>query len=332
MPHRAENRAGEFRRAADFHEEVYPVEFHTGLTGSNERDKRAEDSGVSWLLFLDESGHDHRTMPYEVHGGFAIHASQLWGFISAMRMLEQSTFGAYLHQYGSELKGSRLLNKDRFKWERQGSRMNEALRRKHALNFLNSGKQRRMPRRDEFTAYGQACIRMAEGVIQLLEIHEARLFAAMIPHLPKPTTVPEELLRKDLVFLLERYFYFLESQQEMGLLVMDGSEKKADRKLVRRLERYFTQTMRGRQRTRWIVPVPMFVESDITYGVQVADLCIYCLNWGWRLQGMDQRTRPEIEPFVWLLERIIWRGSGRREGRAFTTYGTVYVPDPYESR
>jgi len=287
---------------------------------------------VSWLLFLDESGHDHRTMPYEVHGGFAIHASKLWAFISAVRMLEQSTFGAYLHQYGSELKGSRLLNRDRFKWEQQGSRMDQASRRKHALNFLNTGKQNRTPRQDEFTAYGQACISMAEGVIQLLENHEARLFAALIPHLPRPTTVPEELLRKDLVFLLERYFYFLESQQEMGLLVMDGSEKKADRKLVRRLERYFTQTIPGRQRTRWIVPVPMFVESDMTYGVQVADLCIYCLNWGWRAQDMDQPTRPQIEPFVRLLKRIIWCGSGRREGRAFATYGTVYVPDPYESR
>ena len=24
---------------------------------------------MSYLLFLDESGHDHRTMPYEVRGG-----------------------------------------------------------------------------------------------------------------------------------------------------------------------------------------------------------------------------------------------------------------------
>ncbi|MDI9432018.1 MAG: DUF3800 domain-containing protein [Planctomycetota bacterium] len=289
---------------------------------------------MSWLLFLDESGHDHRTMPYEVHGGFAIHAAKLWAFISAVKTMELSTFGAHLHQYGSELKGARLLDKDRFAWERQGPRMDDASRCRHALNFLNNGKQGRTPRRDEFTAYGQACISVAEGIIQLLAHHDAKVFAVVIPHLARPKTVPEDFLRKDLVFLLERYFYFLDSRQEMGLLVMDGSEKKADRKLVRRIERYFTQTMPGRQRTQWIVPVPMFVESDMAYGVQVADLCIYCLNWGWRLpeQDMSQPTRLEIEPFVWLLEKAVWHGSGCRDGRDFATHGVIYIPDPYERR
>ena len=287
---------------------------------------------MSWLLFLDESGHDHRTMPYEIHGGFAIHASKLWPFISAVRTLEQSMFGAYLHRYGSELKGCKLLTKDRFKWEAQGPKMDDAERRKHALNFLNSGVQGCKPRRDEFTAYGQACIALAEGVILLLKSHDAKLFAAMIPRVPRPLTAGEEMLRKDLVFLLERYFYFLESRREMGLLVMDGSEKQADRKLVRRMESYFTQSMIGRQRTQWIVPVPMFVESDMAYGVQVADLCIYCLNWGWRLAGMTEPTRPEIEPFALLLEGVIWHGEGYRDRKVFKTHGTVYVPDPYEPR
>lgn len=287
---------------------------------------------MSWLLFLDESGHDQRTMPYEIHGGFAIHASKLWPFISAVRTLEQSVFGAYLHQYGSELKGCKLLAKDRFKWDQQGPKMDEAARRKHALNFLNSSQQGRSPRRDEFTAYGQACLAMAEGVIQLLHSHDAKLFAAAIPRQPRPATLPAEMLRKDLVFLLERYFYFLESRREMGLLVMDGSDKQADRKLVRRMERYFTQTMPGRERTQWIVPAPLFVESDMAYGVQAADLCIYSLNWGWRLPNMTEPTRPEIEPFVRLLENIIWRGEGYRDGKVFKTHGTVYVPDPYTPR
>ena len=288
---------------------------------------------MSWLLFLDESGHDHRQTPYELHGGFAIHASKLWPLTSAVRTLEQSTFGAYLHEYGSEIKGSKLLAKDRFKWAAQGATMGEAERRKQALNFLNSGTQNRRPRRDEFTAYGQACLAMAEGVIQLLKSHDAQLFAAAIPCDVRPTDTPTpDLLRKDLVFLLERYFYFLEAQQEPGLLVLDGSEKQADRKLVRRVEWYFTNTMTGRQRTQWIVPVPLFVESDMAYGVQVADLCIYCLNWGWRLANMSKPTRPEIEPFVQLLERAIWRGDGYRDGRVFKTHGTVFIPDPYTAR
>ncbi|MCJ7543138.1 MAG: DUF3800 domain-containing protein [Phycisphaerae bacterium] len=288
---------------------------------------------MSFLLFIDESGHDQRITPYEVWGGIAIHASKLWAFISAVRTLEQSVFGAYLHQYGSEIKGSKLLQKERFEWAKQGPKMEEGARRKHALNFLNSTIQNRTPRRDEFTAFGQACITMSEGVIHLLNSHDAKVFASLIPHLPKPKTVPPEYLRKDQVFLLERYFYFLEGEKEMGLLVMDETEKNSERQFVRRLERYFTQTVPGRQRTQWIVPAPLFVESDMAYGVQVADLCIYCLNWAWRRgRRMVLPTRPEIEPFVSLLERSMWHGDGYREGKVFKTHGIVYVPDPYERR
>jgi len=287
---------------------------------------------VSWLLFLDESGHDHRNVPYEVRGGVAVHAAKLWAFLSAVRTLEQSIFGASLAHFGAEIKGSRLLRTRCFRWDKQGPRLEDATRRKHALNFLNSGKSGRRPRREEFTAFGQACISLAEGVIELLKSHDAKLFAAVVPQRTRPAAAPAEYLRKDVVFLLERYFYFLEGRQEMGLLVMDGSDKTADRRIVRRMERYFTQTQPGRYRTQWIVPVPLFVESDMAYGVQAADLCIYCLNWGWRLREMDKPTRPEIEPFVWLLERIIWHGEGHRDGKVFRTHGVVYVPDLYEAR
>ncbi|MCL4743467.1 MAG: DUF3800 domain-containing protein [Phycisphaerales bacterium] len=288
---------------------------------------------MSWLLFLDESGHDQNTTPYEVHGGFAIHASKLWPFISAVRTLEQSIFGTDLRAFALEIKGSKLLRPRCFQWAAQGDPMDPASRRKHALNFMNNGQQKRKSRRYEFTAYGQACMAMAEGVIQLLKSHDAKVFASLVPRHTRPEGASPDHLRKDMVFLLERYFYFLEHQREMGLLVMDGTEKQADHQIVRCMERYFTLTLTGRQRTQWIVPVPLFVESDMAYGVQAADLCIYCLNWGWRLKGqMTEPTREEIEPFVWLIEKFIWHGDGYRDGRTFRTHGTCYVPDLYEAR
>lgn len=287
---------------------------------------------MSYLLFLDESGHDHRNTPYEVRGGFAIHTTRLWPFIQAVKTLELSIFGAHLHEFGSEIKGSKLLQKDRFKWSRQGLEQTPGDRRKNALNFLNSTKQKRKPRQEQFTAYGQASLVMVEGILQLLRSHDAKVFAAMIPRVSKPDDVPLEFLRKDIVFLLERFFYFLEAKQETGLLVMDGTEKKADRRFVRRVERYFTNTQVGKQRTKWIVPVPFFVESDMAYGVQVADMCIYCLNWTFRLPGMSEPAREDLDPFARLLERVIWHGGGYRDQIVFKTHGVVYVSDPYEAR
>lgn len=287
---------------------------------------------MSWLLFLDESGHDHRMMPYEVHGGIAIHATKLWPFIDAVMDAEQAMFGAYLHEFGSELKGEKLLKKKRFRWHAQGPNMELAERRKHALNFLNSTAQGRTARQYEFTAYAQASLAMAERVFDLLRSHDAKLFAAIIPAVPPPENIPPDFLRKDLVFLLERYFYFLDDRGEMGLLVLDGTEKTADRKLSRQMRQYFSQTQTGRQRTLRIVPAPIFVESDMAYGVQVADLCIYCINWGLRLPGMNAATRPEIEPFAQMLTPLIWKGKGDRIGKTIKSQSVTYIAEPYQIR
>lgn len=292
---------------------------------------------MSYLLFLDESGHDHRTMPYEVRGGVALHASQVWPFVQEMQRLELASFGTPLHQFRTELKGCKLLDKDRFKWAAQDSPMPDEKRRKHCRGFLTKGLEKKSPIRAEFTAYGQASLEMATGVFQLLRQRKACLFAAAIPRsITKPGTFEaDEYLRKDQVFLLERYFYFLEQEKQHGLLVMDEVEKAEDRRFVRRLEAYFRRTEMGRYRSAWIVPTPFFVSSDMTYPVQAADLAIYCVNWGFRLptRGMVTPVRPEIAHNYgrWLAE-LQFRGEGYRDGAVYDSYGIVFVPDPYEAR
>ena len=292
---------------------------------------------MSWLLFLDESGHDHRTMPYEVRGGVALHAEEVWPFVQGVQRLEQASFGTALHQFRKELKGCKLLDKDRFAWAGQGPAMSAEERHKHCRGFLTKGLEKKSPAHDEFTGYGQACLEMARGMFQLLRDHKANLFAAAIPRsVRRPGTYEaREFLRKDHVFLLERFFDFLEARQKHGLLVMDEVENTSDRRFVRRLEGYFTKTQTGRFRSAWIVPTPFFVSSDMTYPVQAADLAIYCVNWGFRLpsRGMDAATRPEIaDEFGPWLNQLQFRGEGYREGNVYQEYGIVYVPDPYTAR
>lgn len=289
---------------------------------------------MSWLLFLDESGHDHKTCPYEVRGGIALHASKLWPFVQQLQQAELAAFGARLHEYRQEVKGAKLLDRDRFKWAGQGGWMPDEARRKRCRSFLTKGLEKRPPARGEFTAYGQACIEMARSVFQALRTFEARLFASVIPATTEkpPTFEAEEYLRKDHVFLLERYFYFLERQREHGLLVFDEVEKVSDRRFVRQMERYFSKTQTGRYRTTWIVPVPMFVSSELSMPVQAADLAIYCINWGFRLPGagMDMAVREEIaKEFGPWLGQLQYRGQGYRDGKVFDSYGVTFVPNPY---
>lgn len=289
---------------------------------------------MSWLLFLDESGTDHKNCPYEVRGGIAIHASKLWSFVQRVQAAELGAFGANLREYGKEFKGAKLLDKDRFRWAAQDTWMVDQARRKHARGFLTKGLEKHTPTRDEFTAYGQASIEMARSIFEALRSSDARLFASVIPRtVEKPDGFElEDYLRKDHVFLLERFFYFLEAERSHGLLVFDAVDKGADQKFVRQLERYFSKTQTGRYRTAGIVPVPLFVASDMTTPVQAADLAIYCLNWGFRLptHGMDEPVREEIagEFGPWLNE-LQYHGQVEKDGRFFDRYGIVFVPNPY---
>lgn len=295
---------------------------------------------MSYLLFLDESGHDHQRLPYEIHGGIAIHASKLWAFVQAVKLLEQNCFGDALHELGTEIKGSRLLSRDCFKFAAQEAVLEDMTRRKHVLRFFSNGQQRQSPKRIEFTAYGQACLMMARGIFSLLGAHDAKVFAVAIPKgIQKPVTIEaEHYLRKDLVFLLQRYFYLVDSEEDAGLLVMDETEKMQDRRLVRRMEQYFTRTAKGQNRASRIVPTPFFVASDMAYPVQAADVCVYCINWGFRIpaHGMDAPVRQEIaDEFAGWLGRLQFKSGlilDEESSKQINLFSIAYVPDPYTSR
>jgi len=289
---------------------------------------------MSWLLFLDESGTDHTHSPYEVRGGVAVHARRIWPLVQRLRAAELEAFGAHLRDYGKELKGSKLLDKDRFKWAAQADSMPHEARRKHSRAFLTKGLEHKAPSRDEFTAYGQANIEMARLVFEALRNCDAQLFAGVIPRAARKPEgfVQEEYLRKDLVFLFERFYYFLEKRGEHGLLVFDEVEKNSDQRFVRQVERYFSRTRTGRYRSSVIVPVPLFVASDMTLPVQAADLVIYCVNRGFRLpkQGMDEPVHTGIaDEFGPGLYGLQYKDQVERDGRKYDCYGIVFVPNPY---
>jgi hypothetical protein len=51
-----------------------------------------------------------------------------------------------------------------------------------------------------------------------------------------------------------------------------------------------------------ILPEPLFVHSDLTTGVQLADLVAYTISWGVRFKGMDAPVRTELNE---LAQRVI---------------------------
>jgi len=284
---------------------------------------------------MDESGHDHRNLPAEVRGGVSLHVSKVWPFVQAWHRLELEVFGVRLAEFGKEIKGHKLLDKDRFKWAAQMEELSDEERRAGARRFLTLSLEKKPPGRKDFTAYGQACIGMARQILMLLKRYDAKIFASIIPRgvKPPPDYAYSHFLRKDHAFLLERFYYHLAERREHGVLVMDESDKSQDRGFVGRLHDYFTRTQVGRDRTEWIVPSPFFVASDMSVGVQAADLVLYCINWGVRLPvwGFEGRVRNEIaQEFKPRLLDLQFRGTGSRAGESFQSFGMFYLSDPYQ--
>jgi len=189
---------------------------------------------MSWLLFMDESGHDHKNMPMEVRGGIALHTSKIWSFIQDWNKARSDIFGSAYVELGGEIKGSKLLERKRMEWARQMHPLPPESRLKAVNRFLTKRRQGLAPSRRDFTAFGQANLLMAKRIFDLLEYHEAVLFASLIPRgVKKPIDFQfNHYLRKDHVFLQERFFCFLEHKAEHGLFVMDQTEKQQDNQFV----------------------------------------------------------------------------------------------------
>ncbi len=292
---------------------------------------------MSYLLFMDESGHDHKNTPYEVRGGVSINIKDVSLLLSDIKISEEKIFGCVLSEYKTEFKGSKLLEKNRFKWSNQAELFVDNKRQKHCRRFLDSKLKKRVPTRDDFTAYGQASLKMVDAIISLMFKYNINIFAGVIKKMerkPKNYNL-ESFLRKDHIFLFERFGLFLKENKETGLLIMDQVEKEADKKFTKQINNYFTRTNKGKELSKYIVSEPLFIESEMNYLIQVADLCIYIINWGYRKSyAMIEDTRKEIQNrYEDKIKELEFKTKtiSKKDGKniEINIYGISLTNDPY---
>ena len=284
---------------------------------------------------MDESGHDHRNTPLEVRGGVAIQDSKIWAFVKDWEEAKRFAFGDIIDRTDIEIKGSKLLEARTFK---QADQISEWLRphdrHKAVARLITQKGQGIKPSKRDLAAYGQAKLIMADRIFKLIEDHDGKIFASLIPRgVRRPRDYKfDHFLRRDHIYLQERYFNFLEGRQEHGLFVMDQIEVKEDSRFVRRLNDYYRKTQKGIERTQWIVPTPLFVDSQLAVGVQAADVVLYCINYGYRRNewGFTGLTRQEIKQrYGGLIHKFRYKGEVCNEEKVYPSYGIVYLSDPY---
>ncbi|HEY8749211.1 MAG TPA: DUF3800 domain-containing protein [Tepidisphaeraceae bacterium] len=289
------------------------------------------------LLFIDESGHDHHEMPCEVLAGVAVSEDNLWNLIQAIRSSEKDHFGDYLRNLRvTEMKAKRLLKRKRFKSASRPVSIPEAelvslahSALKKGIAASEAGKTKSNATERELVAYSRCVSHFVDDVLDIAARHSVQVFASVVDiRSPRPA---KGLLRKDYVYLFERYFYFLETlpPRERGLIVFDELDKAKAHILIQQMAAYFLGTKTGRYRSSRVVPEPFFVHSDLTTGVFLADLTAYILGWGWRLRRMAQPRREELAGYAQKLHDMQFHGDKiMPDGSAsIPLHGIIYLDD-----
>lgn len=285
---------------------------------------------MAWFLFIDESGQDHQESPYEVLAGVAIEDSDLWALVQELHDSEVAHFGRRYSDGYRELKGTKILKRKTF--SRAKSDFDVLPNEVPALSkeILDDGNRNGTPR--HLKALSLAKIAYVSDVFSICARYDCKVFASIVDP-DAPQTVGDGL-RKDYGYLFERFFNFLEdigsdrNYPQQGVLVFDELEKTKSHLLVEQAHRYFKETATGRHRATLIIPEPFFVHSDLTTGVQIADLVAYCISWALRLNKMAAPIREELKPYIDQIMRLRHKAVRQRMGNpAFEIWSVSYIRD-----
>lgn len=270
---------------------------------------------MSYFLFVDESGHDRKLSPAEVLGGFVIRDGTLWAFIQAALELQTELFGISYPDLNAmrragleisteeepdwkEIKGDVFLNPRVFKKAAWFPAIPKDERRRltHASLLDGATADKR-----SLSALAQAKLEYVRALFELCLKFKGGGFGIIVPQ-DAPGERKISVLRKDYAYLFERFYYFVDSKskEHAGIIVFDELDKSASHILLGQMQAYYRDFRKGRDRAERLVPEPFFVHSDLTVGIQVADLIAYVLNWGHRFDRntIVPRYRPELLPYL----------------------------------
>jgi Protein of unknown function (DUF3800) len=280
---------------------------------------------MAYFLFVDESGYDSGASPYGVLGGIAIEDRELWSVVKEVRAAELRFFGTSYSAGTRELKAKKLLNRKVFRLSTQLPALPPDERTHYAKDCLENGEHANLR---QLTGLAQAKIAYVNELMDICSRFRCKAFASIVSKV-SPQPAPGHL-RKDYAYLFERFFYYLEDlgPRAYGIVVFDELDKVQSHLLVGQMDSYFKRTVRGKHRSGQILPEPLFVHSDLTTGVQLADLLAYIISWSVRFQGMDLPARTELNP---LAQRVLQlRHRSVRELNAnpnFAIWSLSYIRD-----
>lgn len=281
---------------------------------------------MAYIFFIDESGINKTESPYEVLCGVAIEDKDIWNVISTLKNLEIQTLGTRYrsHEQDREIKGRKFLKRKTFK---HASFYHDIRGEEIPVLAKRCLEQGASATRREQAGLALAKLNYVRGLLKICNQFRIKIFAAISSNPIRETDDKNDgLLRRDYVFLIERIYYYLDDKNngDQGMIVFDEIGKSKSHILVSELENYFKKTVNGQLRSNLIIPEPFFVQSDLTTGIQIADIIAYIISWGFRLKGMSEPKREELNEFVDLIKPLRYRSlreiNGNRETEVWSAF------------
>lgn len=161
--------------------------------------------------------------------------------------------------------------------------------------------------KESLTALAEAKLDYVSQLFEIIKRFRTKVFTSIINN-PKILPEEEHMLRKDYVYLFERFFYFLEDQSEhQGIIVFDELDKSASHLVLDQMDKYFKKTHKGRLRSNLVIPEPFFVHSDLTTGIQIVDFIAYILSWNFRSGKLTKESREELPIYMESIKPLRYR-------------------------
>jgi hypothetical protein len=135
-----------------------------------------------------------------------------------------------------------------------------------------------------------------------LTYHPCHAFAVVVDKRCLRDFMDEEKLhRKAYELLVERVEWFMRQghSRHRALMVVDNTSREMNRSLAMKHSYFQREGTSANLRIGHIVEMPMFVESNLSNGVQLADLCAYNVYHAFRYSDLDYPYFRRMEPCLY---------------------------------
>ncbi len=278
---------------------------------------------MAYVLFVNGSGFESSSSPYEVVAGVIVEDRDLWNFIQAILDAKVKHFGT--PSLALRLTARRLLKRKVFRLARQLGPLPLEERHDLARACLEAGEK---AGRREMTALAQSKLAYVGEVLDVCSRFRCRFLASIVPN--RGARPAPSYLRKDYAYLFERFFFFLEDQKPIqNGFVLCGSRDTCAYHLLRdQMQRYFKGTVRGRQRASLVLPDPLAVDGELALAGEVAGLVAYVTAWGFRTRELTEPARNELFDFKEQVRALRYRAVREiGDNTNFVIWGFTVVSD-----